>query len=129
MGEGTINLPILFVNWWYSQAYHRVFSYIKAVYIYTADLFSVKLIFSTLFAAWKRDIISYENLSLQQKFEVWSLNIASRFVGFTIKIVALSIYIILTLVESVLALATIIIWPLYPLFCLGFIYYGIILVS
>ena len=125
MSEGTTNLPILFIGWWYGEAYRRVFKYIRAVYIYTADLFSVKLIFVTLFAPWKRDVISYENLSLQQRLEVWSLNIASRFVGFAIKMIALAIYIVLTLTESILSLATIIIWSLYPLVCLVFIYYGI----
>jgi len=129
MGEGTISLPILFVSWWYGEAYRRVFRYIRAVYIYTADLFSVKLVFITLFAPWKRDIISYENLSLQQRFEVWTLNLASRFVGFIIKVISLLIYLFFTLFESILSLALIIIWPFYPLICIGLIFWGVTLLT
>ena len=123
--EGTTSLPIIFPKWWYGIAYRRVFKYIRAVFIYTADLFSVKIIFVTLFAPWKRDVISYEGLTLQQKFEVWSLNMASRFVGFVIKVIALTIYLIFTIFETAVSFALIIIWPLYPLILIGLIYYGI----
>lgn len=125
MNEGIKSLPILFLEWWYGLAYRRVFKYIRAVYIYTADLFSVKIIFVTLFAPWKRDVISYEGLSLQQKFEVWTLNLASRFIGFVIKVIFLAIYIIFTIFESAISFALVIIWPFYPIVCLGLIYYGI----
>ena len=118
-------MPILFFKWWYILAYRRLFKYIRAIYIFTSDLFSVKIIFLTLFAPWKRDVISYEGLSLQQKFEVWSLNMASRFVGFIIKIIALAIYLIFTILETAVSVVVIIIWPFYPLVCIGVIYFGL----
>jgi hypothetical protein len=125
MNEGTTSLPILLFQWWYGLAYQRIFKYIRAVYIYTADLFSIKIIFVTLFAPWKRDVISYENLTLQQKFEVWSLNMASRFVGFMIKVIALAVYLIFTIFETAISFALVIIWPFYPLILIGLIYYGL----
>lgn len=125
MNEGITSLPILFFGWWYGLAYRQVFKYIRAVYIYTAGLFSVKIIFVTLFAPWKRDVISYEGLTLQQKFEVWSLNMASRFVGFVIKVIALAIYLIFTIFETAASFALVIIWPFYPLVSIGLIFYGI----
>ena len=118
-------MPVLLFQWWYGLAYHRIFKYIRAVYIYTADLFSIKIIFVTLFAPWKRDVISYEGLTLQQKFEVWSLNMASRFIGFAIKVVALAVYLIFTIFETAASFALIIIWPFYPFASIGLIYYGI----
>lgn len=126
--EGSTNLPILFVSWWYSYAYRRLFKYIRAVYILLFDLFSVRLALGTLFSPWKRDVISYEGLSLQQKFEVFSLNLASRFVGFVIKTVDLIIYLATTCLVSAISLAVIIVWPLYPIVFVYFIYLGIKLI-
>ncbi len=112
--EGN-NLTISFVSWWYGEAYSRVFKYIKAAYIYFTDAFSVLICFRTLFAPWKRDMISYEGLSLQQKFQVWTLNLASRFVGFLVKSFTLGAYLIFVVFLSCCSLAVIIIWILYPL--------------
>jgi len=123
--EGTNSLPILFLNWWYGYAYRRLFKYIRAVFIYVYDLFSVRLSLQTLFAPWKRDSISYEGLSLQQKLEVWTLNIASRLVGFFIKIVNLAIYIGMTALAALLSFGAVIIWPLYPIVIVYFLYLGI----
>lgn len=123
--EGAVSLPVLFFSWWYSIAYRRVFRYVRAIYIHTYDLFSVKIIFVTLFAPWKRDQISYEGLSLQQKFEVWTLNLASRFVGFAIKIITLSIFIGFVILETALSIVFIIAWPFYPLVLALLIYFGV----
>lgn len=123
--EGSNSLPILFLNWWYGHAYRRLFKYIRAVFIYIYDLFSVRLSLLTLFSPWKRDSISYDGLSLQQKFEVWTLNIASRFVGFFIKTINLIIYTGMTFLAALLSLGATIVWPLYPIVIVCLIYLGI----
>lgn len=123
--EGTTSLPILFFNWWYGYAYRRLFKYLRAIFIYIYDLFSVRLSLITLFAPWKRDSISYEGLSLQQKFEVWTLNIASRFVGFFIKTINLIIYTGMTVLAAFLSLLATVLWPLYPIVIVYLLYLGI----
>jgi len=123
--EGTKSLPILFFSWWYGYSYHRLFKYLRAIFIYIYDLFSVRLSLLTLFAPWKRDSISYEGLSLQQKFEVWTLNIASRFVGFFIKTINLAIFLAITILVALLSLCLTLLWPLYPLLIVYLIYLGI----
>ena len=123
--EGTTSLPILFFNWWYGYAYRRLFKYLRAIFIYIYDLFSVRLSLITLFAPWKRDSISYEGLSLQQKFEVWTLNLASRFVGFIVKTMNLVIYTGMTTLAAVFSLGAVIVWPLYPVVIVYFLYLGI----
>lgn len=127
--EGSNSLPILFLNWWYGFAYRRLFKYIRAVFIYIFDLFSVKLSLLTLFAPWKRDSISYEGLSLQQKFEVWTLNIASRFVGFFIKTINLIIYLFMTCIAAISSLIFVVVWPLYPILIIYLIYIGIFILA
>lgn len=123
--EGSNSLPILFLNWWYGVAFRRLFKYIRAVFIYIYDLFSVRLSLLTLFAPWKRDSISYEGLSLQQKFEVWTLNLASRFVGFFIKIINLTIYLGMTIIAAIFSSVATVVWPLYPILIVYFLYLGI----
>lgn len=123
--EGSTNLAIMFFSWWYGHAYRRLFMYIKASYIYLADLFSVKICVKTLFSPWKRDVLSYEGLSLQEKFQVLTLNIASRFVGFIVKVATLFCYLCALLISSIISLCLIIIWPLYPLVAIYLIYFGI----
>jgi len=123
--EGSTSLTILYFNWWYTEGYGRLFKYIKAFYIYMTDLFSVKISIRTLFAPWKRDKISYEGLTLQQKFQVWSLNMASRFIGLIIKVIALTIYLIAVVAVSIFSVFLIIFWPLMPFVALYLIVIGI----
>lgn len=123
--EGTTNLPVLFVGWWYSEAFRRVLVYVKAFYIFATDFFSVKICLKTLFAPWKRDMISYEGLSIQQKFQVWTLNLASRFVGFVVKSITLLSYLVFIIFISVFSLTLIFVWIFYPLIIAVLIIYGI----
>ena len=123
--EGSTSLTILYFNWWYAEGYGRLFKYIKSFYIYLTDLFSVRISIRTLFAPWKRDKISYEGLTLQQKFQVWSLNMASRFIGLIIKVIALSIYLIAIIAVSIFSVFLIVFWPLMPFVAILLIVIGI----
>lgn len=100
----------------------RLLKYLRASYVFSFDLFSVKICIKTLFAPWKRDAISYEGLSLQQKFQVWSLNLASRFIGLIIKSMTVFCYVIFSLLLSVFALLAVLVWLLYPAIIIFFIY-------
>lgn len=126
MKEGTNNLFLLFFSWWYSYLPHRLFLAFKAASITLADLFSVKILFLTLLSPWKRDIISTEGLTLQQKFQVWMLNISSRVVGFLVKISVLAAFLIIYSLTLGIFLSFFTLWLAFPLvvaslFVLGFI--------
>lgn len=47
--------------------------------------FSVPELMRTLFAPWKRDAVSTDHMSLQEKFQVMVGNMATRFVAFLIR--------------------------------------------
>jgi hypothetical protein len=112
--EGTTNLPILYFSWWYGYAYARLFQYLRALFIVDFDMFSVKACLTTLFSPWKRDSMGYDGLTLQQKFQVWTLNIASRFIGFVIKTMTLFTYLVSVFVVVAIAIISIVLWPLIP---------------
>lgn len=115
-------MTLYFFKWWYGEAYMRLLKYLRAAYVFSFDLFSVKICIKTLFAPWKRDAISYEGLSLQQKFQVWSLNVASRLIGFMIKSMTVFCYVIFSLLLSIFAFLSILVWLLYPAIIIFFIY-------
>lgn len=112
--EGSASLTLMFFGWWYGEARSRLLKYVGAAYIIATDLFSVKTCLRTLFVPWKRDVASYEGLTLQQRFEVWTLNLASRFIGAMIKTVTVITYLIFVAVITVFAVIAILVWLLYP---------------
>lgn len=119
------SLPILFFGWWYSEGIGRVFKYIRAFFVYFFDFFSVKTIFKTLFMPWKRDVASYQGLTLQQRFQVWILNLVSRFVGFVIKMFTLISYAIFSIFVAGASLLIVIIWFAFPLLIIFMIIFSI----
>jgi hypothetical protein len=98
----------------------------SALSITLLDLFSVKAIFQTLFAPWKRDILSYEGLTLQQKFSVWTLNMSSRFIGFLIKISVLFVFIVFYLISIIIFFASFLLWIAFPLAILALMIIGFV---
>lgn len=123
--EGSTNLTLLYISWWYGEGYGRLFRYLKAFFIVITDLFSVKISLKTLFSPWKRDKISYVGLSLQQRFQVLALNLSSRFIGFLVKTFTLIAYLSAILLLTVFSLFSIIVWPILPVIAVYLIYLGI----
>ena len=123
--EGNNNLLLLFFSWWYGEAYNRLFKYIRAVYVYLTDLFSVKICLKTLFSVWKRDFTSYDGLSLKERFQVWTMNLASRFIGLIIKSITLFSFLIAIIIATALSLLMIVLWPVYPAVIVYIIFLGI----
>ena len=123
--ERINSLFLLFFSWWYGYLPRRLYLASKAVIIMIVDLFSVKLIFSTLFAPWKRDVISYEGLSLQEKFSVFILNISSRFIGFVIKIFVLLTFIIFFLAAILISAGLFFFWIVFPLAIVVLLIFGV----
>lgn len=109
------SLTATFLSWWYGEAFLKFWVFINFFYLYLADLFSVKICFLTLFAPWKRDQYSSRNLSLQDRFQVWLLNFASRFVGFAVKLAAINTFFILVIFSLCLSFIIILLWLAWPL--------------
>ena len=124
--EGTSNLFLLFFSWWYHYLPRRLYLAFKALVITLFDLFSVKLIFKTLFAPWKRDILSYEGLAIQQKFQVFAMNLASRFIGFLVKIFVFTTFLIVFLATVVIFISAFFLWLAFPIAVITLAVLGVI---
>lgn len=115
MKEGTSNLGLLFFSWWYKYLPRRLYLAFIAAAISLLDLFSVNALLATWFSPWKRDIISTEGLTLQQKFQVLMLNLASRAVGFLVKTFVLISFALVFSITVAISTALFIAWIGFPL--------------
>ena len=115
----------LFLQWWYGEQFKNVLVYFEALLAYLFDLFSVRICLSTLFAVWRRDRINYKGLALPDIFQAWTLNLASRIVGFFVKISTILIYLAVSLLAIIFAAAFVISWLLLPLIVVVLIYFGL----
>lgn len=122
--EGSINLGVIFINWYYGEAFRRVWKYILAFQTLNFDVFSVRVLLKTLFSPWKRDIISYEGLTIQQRFQVWTLNLSSRLIGFMVKSMVLLVYLFSELITLAVSAIALVVWPLLPILAIYSIFFG-----
>ena len=114
-GKNDENIFISFLNWWFYDLPRKLIfisvSFIKKLYRY----FSLNLLFRTLFAPWKRDLLDTRGLPLEGKIEVWLMNLVSRAIGFVIRAFTIVFALFFIAVASVISLAIILILITMPL--------------
>jgi len=86
--------------------------------VFLTDFFSVRMIFKTLFEPWKRDQLGGKNLSIQEKLNVFILNSVSRLVGFIVKIILFTIYLLFMTGFFILSAVGSLIWLSLPFIAL-----------
>ena len=123
--EGTKNLNSLFFVWWYTEVFRNFSDFTKHFFMYIIDLFSVKACFKTFLSPWKRDALSYEGLTIQERFQVLILNITSRLVGAVIKLFTLATYLIVFVCCTLFFLCVFAVYIFFPLFLIGLAVWGI----
>lgn len=114
-----------YIQWWYSYGLIRMFKYLRAFILILADTFSVKILVTTFFSPWRRDVISTEGMSLQERFGVWGMNLIARLFGMFIKTITFLIFLVCFVVLIVFELAVIVIWLLLPMLLVEGIVVGI----
>lgn len=126
--EGRTNSkPIIFI-WWYREVCVGFFSYLKRLYIYLFDLFSVRICLSTLFSPWKRDFINTEGLNIKDRFQVLLLNLTSRMVGAFIKAGTILTFLVIIFLTSVVSVVMVFVWLFYPIIPVLLVIYGVKLI-
>lgn len=123
--EGNDNLVTNFFVWWYGEAYAKFFVYLTKFLAYVADLFSVKICLKTLFAPWKRDQLSGEGLTLQDRFQVLMLNLSSRLIGAVVKIIVLATFLVAAMFIIPVELGLLVLWATWPIVSLLLLYIGL----
>lgn len=125
--QATQSTPKFFL--WYIESIKRISQVAYLMVLKNLDYFSIPLLLKTFFQPWKRDILSTQGLSLNQKFQIWTFNLMSRIIGAIIRFFTIIIGLILTLVLMIFGLLAVIAWILMPIIILYFFVYGFYLIS
>lgn len=100
--------------WWYSTGLLRLLKYLKAFILILADLFSVRVLVTTFWEPWKRDVTPTKGLSLDRKFQVWLWNLISVFFGMFIKGFVFLVFLVCFVVLLIVEIAIFFIWLFFP---------------
>lgn len=118
-----------FLRWWYSTGFMIFLQIIRAALIIVSDRLSLFMLLKTLFDPWRKDVISYEGLTLAQRFNVWLMNLISRLIGFVIRASFLFAGILIFVGAGFLGIGLMVSWLFLPALVLAGIYFAIILIS
>lgn len=123
---GSITSWIHVVPWWYRSVPRELLKQQQLLLATTVDYFSFRVLLQTLFQPWKRDEISTDRLSLQQRLEVLGLNLMSRMIGAVVRGGAMlaGVVAIIGMVSFFFVLW--ISWALAPFFAVALIMFGFV---
>lgn len=115
-------LFLSFLKWWYSSGFLNFLQKFWDQLRNAADFFSIRLIVRNFFAPFRQ--ISAEkskDLSLNARLHAFFDYILSCFIGAMIRFVILIAGIIVILVQFILGLVGVVLWPLAPAFVCYFV--------
>lgn len=112
--------------WWYTVVPGKLLRHQELMFVTATDFFSFGILVRTLFQPWKRDELSTERLSLQERFQVWGLNFISRFFGFILRVTAMAFGLITLLVLFLFFAFLWLTWLIAPLMAGGLLVLGLL---
>lgn len=114
-----------FIVWWLVDGPGKIFAAWGNLYVKVWHLFSVPFMLQTLFYPWKKDLISDSNLSLNDRFRVWALNLASRAIGFLMRVMAVIAWGIFEAAVTFGMVCFLVFWFTFPAISIYLIYWGL----
>lgn len=123
--SGSYSVINHFLKWYFADGPKLFSKMIQAILIRSYDNFSVEYLLKTFFAPWKRDVATGVNLSLQQKFQIWSWNLVSRFMGVAIRAITLIIGMLFLATLALILYLMYFLWFILPLIILWLLILGI----
>jgi hypothetical protein len=115
-----------YIIWWYTAGLVKLFKYLKAFILILADSFSLKMILTTFFKPWKKDVTPTGGLPLSVRFKVWGFNLISIGFGMVIKFFAFIAFLICFLALICLEITAFAVWIFLPLLAIETLVIGII---
>ncbi|TSC93505.1 MAG: hypothetical protein CEN89_42 [Candidatus Berkelbacteria bacterium Licking1014_7] len=104
-----------FLSWYYPTGILQVGKIFIFALRWEIETFSIFELARTLFSPWRRDIIYAVHPTLQQLFQIFALNLASRFFGLIIRLVTLIaglLIVVISLIFFILLFAALAFLPL-----------------
>ncbi len=115
-------MTFVMLQWWYTRGWKIFVMKLVDKLRGAADFFSISLLLRTLFAPFKQIDAGGGGNSLGDRMRAFGDRLISRLVGAVMRIGILIFGLILLILESVIGLALIVIWPFLPLVPIAGIY-------
>ena len=109
------------ISWWYIDGYKLFASRIWTKLGDTADFFSIGSLLRTLFAPYRQISANASGNSIDAKFMAFLDRLVSRLVGGVARLGIILFGIIVIILQLILSIASLIIWPLLqviPIICI-----------
>ena len=117
------------ISWYYPTGLLQMAKVLWYTIIWLWESFSIPQLAKTLFLPWRRDVVYLKHPSLQQIFQVFALNLTSRFFGLIIRSITLLAGLIITALAIIINSLIFIILCLLPISLPLVIITSIILIS
>jgi len=114
-------------RWWFLEVPRNIYLGVIRIIINTYNYFSVNLLLKTLFAPWKRDIISTEQMTIFQKVQVLVMNLISRLLGAVVRLATIIAGLIIISIEFLIGISWIVVFICALFLGIIIIIYGIII--
>lgn len=118
-------LPVAYFIWHYSRALRELYLVWSNFLWYVIHLFSIPLLFGTLFSPWKRMTESGKGGGLEGFAEALVINTLSRLVGFLIRVPVITLGCLLVVGMVVGLVLLYVLWVLLPLIVVLLIHFGV----
>jgi len=107
-----------FLSWYYKEGISYYIQSWLGTVSWVRHYFSLSLLLKTLFAPWKRLLISDTSpgFNLQKKFEVFTFNLISRGIGATVRLILFGTGAVIVLMTILGGAAGLIFWLIFPFF-------------
>ncbi len=112
--------------WWYQAVPRELLNQQRLIGATVVDYFSFGILLRTLFQPWKRDQIATERLPLQERLNVWALNLMSRLIGAVVRSAAILAGCFVLLLLAVFFAALWVVWFTAPILALSLVGLGLV---
>ena len=103
------------LGWWYSRGWAWITKYFLVVRNKRIlEFFSVTDLLKTLFAPFRQDSIDTKRAPLGLKLQALGGNVVSRVLGFLIRLALILAGLVITLLNTVIGVILVLVWPLLP---------------
>lgn len=103
------------LGWWYTRGWVWVAKHLlQTRNTRIAEFFSITALLKTLFAPFRQDSVDSKGAPIGYKLQVLGGNIISRFLGLMIRLILILCGVILIVLNTLLGIIVVCIWPLIP---------------
>lgn len=120
-----------YVRWHYGRAFHDMYIIWGNFFWFLFNLFSIEVLFGTLFSPWRRMTDEYTGgLDIGAFFESLIVNMLMRVVGIVLRLSVILVGVILLAIVCILGIVGFVIWLFLPVIIfLGFVFGIVVLIS